>query len=213
MIRIPTMVLPGLCEWQFVIDGMRAPMNSWKHSDTIGKGKNNYVEIGEKDLALMCRLIQAGTEHRKFLRMLHLKMEIMAPRYFIVELDTYKVGTTKSSCSTMHKVMAKEFSRDDFSMDGLQPNELDGIIAKLNTLRSLYLNATDNDLKKEYWRKVIMLLPQCYNQKFWFDCTYETALNMYFQRRHHKLSEWKTFCDELLTVPYFDKFVECLEEE
>lgn len=213
MIRIPNAVLPGVCEWQFAIDGMRAPMNSWRNSDTVGVGKNRYVEIGENDMKLMIRLIQAGTEHRKFLRMLHLKLEIIAPRYFIVEMDTYKVGTTKSSCSTMHKIMSKEFEREDFSLDGLQDNELDGVIAKLNTLRSLYLNCSDNERKKEYWRKVIMLLPQCYNQKFYIDISYETALNMYFQRRHHKLSEWHEFCEYLLTIPYFDKFVECLEEE
>ena len=109
--------------------------------------------------------------------------------------------------------MSKEFERKDFSMDGLQDNELDGVIAKLNTLRSLYLNCSDNDRKKEYWRKVIMLLPQCYNQKFFIDISYETALNMYFQRRYHKLSEWHEFCEYLLTVPYFKEFVEALSED
>lgn len=212
MIRVASTVWPGLCQWLFAIDGMRNPMNSWDKSDTV-TGEKGYIRLGEKDKALMIRLIQGGTEHRKFLRMLPVMMEITAPMYWWKEFDTYKVGTVRNSCSTMHKVMAKEFERKDFSMDGLQDNELDGLIAKLNTLRSLYLNCDEGERKQEYWRKVIMLLPSCYNVRANVSFNYENALNMLLQRRYHRLSEWRTFTDELLSLPYMKHFVECLEEE
>lgn len=207
MIKFGTTVIPGNMEWMFAIEGMRNPMDSWAKSDsTIDHGR--YVKLGENDLGLMKRLIAAGTEHRKFLRQLTVWLTITAPRYWWTEMDTYKIGTTRNSCSTVHRITAKDFTRDDFSMDGLEENELDGIIAKLNTLRGLYVNATDSNLKKSYWRKIIMLLPQCYNQKASMSFTMETLLNIYFQRRNHRITEWHEFCDYLLTIPYFKEFVD-----
>lgn len=212
MIKFGTTVIPGNMEWLFAIEGMRNPMDSWDRSDST-IAYNEYIKLGENDLGLMKRLIAAGTEHRKFLRQLTVWISITAPRYWWTEMDTYKIGTTRNSCSTVHRICAKDFTRDDFSMDGLQENELDGIIAKLNTLRGLYMNATDSNLKKSYWRKIIMLLPQCYNQKANMSFTMETLLNIYFQRRHHRLTEWHTFCDYLLTIPYFKEFVDAASDD
>ena len=213
MIKIETNLLPSVMDWQSTIQGMRNPMNSWDKSDTASM-KVGYLRLGVKDKELMIRLIQAGTEHRKFLRMLHIGMVVTAPLYWWREFDAYKIGIVRNSSSTMHKIMSKEFTRDDFSMDGLSPNELDGVIAKLNSLRSLYINCDDEKRKKEYWRKVIMILPNCYNQRANILFNYENAMNMHFQRRYHKLSEWREFDRVLLEqVPYFKDFVECLEEE
>lgn len=158
----------------------------------------------------MRRLIRAGSSHRKFLRQIFVSVDITAPRYWLAELDTYKVGTVANSCSTMHKIHAKEFELDDFSHEHLITDEpiptriyspmqmMEANIKNLNHLRSLYLETKD----KKYWWQLIQLLPQSYNQKRTITMTYENLLNMVSQRRGHKLDEWHDFCDWALSLPY-----------
>jgi hypothetical protein len=216
MIKFGAWVIPGLCEWKFAIEGMRNPFNSWNKSDSKNKGKHGYFDLGENDKGLATRLTVAGPEHRKFLRMLNAYVRITAPMYWWKEFDTYKIGTVRNSCSTMHKVMAKEFTLDDFSHDRMSESarrNLERIIAELNTYRNLYLNTKDNKLKKQYWDDVIQTLPSSYMQTANVMMSFETLLNMYKQRKGHKLQEWHDFCDELKKIPYLNEFIEAVEVE
>lgn len=182
------------------IRGMRNPMNSWKVSDSVCF-IDGQCTVGPKDLDLMKRLFKAGTEHRKYLRMIHVTMDITAPLYWWKEFDTYKIGTSCNSCSTMHKIHSKEFTIDDFSHEQLDYTSkcmLKDIISVLNKNRELFIETKD----KQYWWNMIQLLPSSYNQKRTVQLSYETVFNIIKQREHHKLDEWIKFTDILKDLPY-----------
>lgn len=203
--------------------GMRNPLNSWDKADTtVYQGHDKeFVNIGVNDLNLATRLIKAGTEHRKFLRMIHVQMDVTAPLYWWKEADTYKVGTTANSCSTMHKIAAKEFTLDDFSHDHLfndavvyngyvSTSVLECVIGALNEFRNLYLETKD----KRYWWQMIQLLPSSYNQRRTWDMSMETLLSILHQRKNHKLDEWNKFREICLEqVPYLKEFYEASLKE
>ena len=226
--------------WEAAIRGMRNPMNSWEKSDSFCKpstencrgchdynkcayifestGKPYRRGIGTNDLDLMTRLRNAGTDHRKFMRMITVYLDITAPLYWWKEFDTYKVGTVANSCSTMHKIADKEFIFDDFSYEQLLGREDDpftvpvssdgtklsplglmlDIIDMLNGCRAKYLETKD----KKYWWQMIQLLPSSYNQRRTVMMNYEVLANMYKSRKNHKLDEWHTLCDWIKTLPY-----------
>lgn len=204
--------------------GMRNPMNSWGKSDSVwvkvsdrGFEDDWEYQIGENDLDLMRRLYKAGPEHRKYMRQIFISMDITAPLYWWKEFDTYKVGTTSNSCSTMHKLAAKEFVEDDFSIGWLIFGEsISGFylhfketIKQLNVLRNLYLETGD----KCWWYQMVEMLPSSYNQRRTITMTMENFYNMYFQRKDHKLFEWKKFCSILYDeLPLFQAIIEEVEE-
>lgn len=181
------------------IRGMRNPLNSWERSDTVFDG--DKMCLGENDKDLMTRLIRGGAPHRKFFRQIFVSVDITAPLYWWKEFDTYKVGTTANSCSTMHKIHAKEFTVEDFSVEHLLAENavyFGKTIERLNNARNKFLKTKN----KEYWWQMIQLLPTSYNQKRTITMTYENLLNMLEYRRGHKLDEWRMFCDWILTLPY-----------
>lgn len=181
------------------IRGMRNPLNSWERSDTVFDG--DKMCLGGNDIDLMTRLIRGGAPHRKFLRQIFVSVDITAPLYWWKEFDTYKVGTTANSCSTMHKIHAKEFELEDFSTEHLSPLSLSALcnlIDVMNLEREHYIACKDKDC----WWQMIQLLPTSYNQKRTVTMTYENLLNMLEYRRGHKLDEWRMFCDWILTLPY-----------
>ena len=223
--------------WEAAIRGMRNPLNSWDKSDSypaVDCGKCRKIEregtckkedrdctgfecyeIGPNDLNLMKRLRDAGTDHRKFMRMITVYVDITAPLYWWKEFDTYKVGTVANSCSTMHKIHEKEFTLEDFSFEYLIKEsfeELENVIEKLNKFRDKFINWKDSDLfidndsqlvdKKVIWWQMIQLLPSSYNQKRTVMLNYEVLANMYKSRKNHKLDEWHDFCDWIETLPY-----------
>lgn len=204
MIKIENNEIVG---WEHAIRGMRNPMNSWHNSDSryvdlCGYCGNEDFEVGENDFDLMKRLVNAGTDHRKFMRMIVVYCDITAPLYWWKEFDTYKVGTVRNSCSTMHKIQAKEFTLEDFScehlINGSSKIILKGVIDLINQYRNQFLN-TNN---KEYWWQMIQLLPSSYNQRSTVMLNYEVLANMYHSRKNHKLNEWKEFCKWVETLPY-----------
>ena len=213
--------------WDAAVRGMRNPMNSWEKSDSKtctncngclpGQECERYKNgtfIGPNDLDLMTRLRNSGTDHRKFMRMITVYLDITAPLYWWKEFDTYKVGTVANSCSTMHKIAAKEFTFEDFSHEKLinsacmeiqeqhiriSPIQaLATTIDCLNSYRDLYLQTKD----KKYWWQMIQLLPSSYNQKRTVMLNYEVLANIYKSRRNHKLDEWHIFCDWIESLPY-----------
>lgn len=202
--------------WGFehAIRGMRNPLNSWDRSDSsFEESVPDYamdtartypcVKIGENDLTLMQKLFAAGHPHRKYLRQIFVAMDITAPLYWWKEFDTYKVGTTANSCSTMHKIAAKEFTLDDFSTEHLDSVSLDTfeyIIAQLEYDRKLYLKTKD----KAYWWQMVQLLPSSYNQRRTVTMTYENVMNMLDYREGHKLDEWREFCEILRALPHVE---------
>ena len=191
------------------IRGMRNPMNSWAKSDsgygnipridaTIDEAEDHVYFLGYNDTTLMNQLVKAGTSHRKFMRMIIVYMDILAPLYWWKEFDTYKVGTVSNSCSTMHKITAKVFEREDFSTDKLTDFDcLDSIIVSLNKNRDLYLKTND----KKYWWQIIQTLPSSYNQKRTVMLSYEVLHKMYNERKSHKLYEWISFCKKIRELP------------
>lgn len=216
--------------WEAAIRGMRNPKNSWDKSDSV-KGEADCYEncrectlgqffVGENDLALMKTLAAAGTDHGKFLRMITVTVDLTAPFYWWKEFDTYKVGTVADSCSTMHKIHAKEFTLDDFSVEHLSADEhsLDDtevalpfdaygvsplgmmcdVIAVLNVFREKYIKTHD----KNDWWQLIQLLPSSYNQKRTVQMNYQVLKNMYHARKNHKLDEWHTLCEWIEGLPY-----------
>ena len=217
MIKIENTEVVG---WEHAIRGMRNPMNSWDKSDSY----KTYVEdaetlqtapleffVGDNDLELMKKLVKAGTDHRKFMRMITVYVDVTAPLYWWKEADTYKVGTVRNSCSTMHTIMEKEFTLDDFSHEYLGQDiivndqnlnvslsALYQIIKVLNTARQWYVETKD----KKYWWQIIQLLPSSYNQKATLMLNYEVLANMYHSRKNHKLDEWREFCKWIETLPY-----------
>ena len=231
------------CGWSAAIRGMRNPMNSWNKIDSYpavncrkcGKleregyckkedrncmGFEEY-QLGPNDYRLMTKLVKAGSDHRKFLRMINVYCDITAPLYFWKEFDTYKVGTVANSCSTMHKIHAKRFSVDDFSREYIWDDDIEHpktqlvstedkpvylddtqiliyTVGILNELRELYIETKE----KQYWYKMIQLLPSSYNQKRTVMLNYEVLANIYKSRKNHKLDEWREFCDWVETLPY-----------
>ena len=196
MIKIENIEVYG---WDAAIRGARNPMNSWDRMDSCYN--NGEFEIGENDYKLLKNLTIAGPEHRKWNRMVTVTMDITAPLYFLKEWDTYKVGTVANSCSTMHKIQAKEFELDDFSHEHLEEYPkwlLSEVISELNKNREDFNKTKD----KDYWWQMIQLLPSSYNQKRTVHLNYEVLGTIYHQRRHHKLTEWVEFCDTIKTLPY-----------
>ena len=229
--------------WEGALRGMRNPLNSWDKADSayasdIERTDTNIAAygtkldrydfvIGQNDLSLCLKLIKAGSEHRKFLRMIHVQMDVTAPLYWWKEADTHKVGTTTNSCSTMHKIAAKEFTLDDFSHEHLIDDQDDfenengqiysykdflyyDVLDVLNTARRQYLETKD----KKYWWQMIQLLPSSYNQRRTWDMSMETLLSILHQRKNHKLDEWNEFRDICLEqVPYLKEFYEASLKE
>lgn len=224
--------------WEAAIRGMRNPMNSWDKSDSdfcdswydeecpkncaynrTCNENTAHLIVGENDLALMKNLVKAGTDHRKFLRMINVTVDITAPLYWWKEFDTYKICTVRNSCSTMHKITAKKFTIDDFSHEHLstfkEEDEFDNrreydcrvwlntTKNQLNWLREKYLETKD----KKYWWQIIQLLPSSYNQRATVQLNYEVLLNMYHSRKTHKLDEWRTFCEWIEGLPYMEEFI------
>lgn len=222
MIKVENIEVFG---WEASIRGLRNPMNSWEKSDSrwysIGTPGTNpaadndrYLRekycIGENDMKLMKNLRKAGTDHRKYLRMINVTMDITAPMYWWSEYDTYKVGTVANSCSKMHRIHAKEFTLDDFSYEHLDTGWYtclsETIIPLLNKAREKYVETKD----KYYWWMLIQLLPASYNQRRTVQLNYEVLLNMYHARKEHKLDEWREFCKIIESLPYFKEI--CLDE-
>lgn len=220
MLKITKTVLPSPEQWEIIIEGMRNPMNSWHLTDSIVAYDGSMI-LGENDHRLMTNLAKGGAVHAKYRRMIPVFLTINAPLYWWKEFDTYKVGTVANSCSTMHKIHAKPFTLDDFSVDHLlntgcdlfniqwenglfnrnvQPMEFmhDWIIDALNIFRAKYLETKD----KDYWWQMIQMLPTSYNQKRTVMLNYEVLVNIYHSRKNHKLDEWHTFCDWIEQLPY-----------
>lgn len=189
------------------IRGMRNPMNSWDKSDSVFTMDPYYFTVGPNDLDLAQRLCNAGSDHRKFLRQIFVSVDITAPLYFWKEYDTYKVGTTANSTSTMHRIHAKEFEIGDFSCERMLPSTKQllwlSIIPELNDLRDNFNKTKDKDV----WYAMIQLLPSSYNQMRTCTMTYENLRNMYHARKNHKLEEWRTFCKWVETLPYAAEFL------
>lgn len=227
MIKLENVVLASPEQMEFIIEGMRNPMNSWEKSDSyagheyMGTG-NEYFKLGENDHSLMQRLSNAGTEHRKYMRMMPVYVRITAPLYWWKEFDTYKVGTVANSCSTMHKIAKKEFTLEDFSTEHIRIRKsmdaLKDMIDTLNVFRDVYLNGgnlryENGNIKcfgkkdKEIWWQMIQLLPSSYNQTRNVMLNYEVLANIYRQRKGHKLDEWREFCKWIESLPYSELII------
>lgn len=193
--------------WEAAIRGCRNPYSSWAKSDTeFSDGIGVPPIIGPNDLSLMRKLADAGPEHGKYLRMIGVSMDVTAPRYFEVQLDTYKIGTVSNSCSTMHTLHKRDLTIDDFShehLTGTAESLLQDTITILNVYRGLYNQTHD----KEYWWQMIQLLPQSYNQRRTYMLNYAVLKNIYRQRKDHKLDCWHQFCDWVRTLPYADELI------
>lgn len=227
MLKIENIEVTG---WEAAIRGMRNPMNSWERSDSIWYDDWEYHdicgnagpvpdkiaeadiedgpgwELGKNDLDLMKRLVKGGPVHAKFRRMINVTMDITAPLYLYKELDTYKVGTVCNSCSTMHKIQAKEFTIEDFSCEHLLGRAKENLLETikiLNYYRELYLESKD----KLYWWQMIQLLPSSYNQRRTYQFNYEVLSHIYFDRKDHKLDCWHTFCDMIRQLPYAKEII------
>ena len=228
MIKIENSEVLG---WEHAIRGMRNPMNSWEKSDSGYCGRDllrncrtcvhrntsypacySGFDLGPNDHDLMMRLRNAGTDHRKYMRMIAVYVDISAPLYWWKEFDTYKVGTVANSCSTMHKISAKEFTLEDFSHEHVTTRSLELLIMTvkyLNECRDLYINYEISDnggfpkpTKKELWWQMIQLLPSSYNQRRTVMLNYEVLANIYKSRKNHKLDEWREFCTWIESLPY-----------
>jgi len=219
MLKISNFEVMG---WEHAIRGMRNPMNSWEKSDSEVSVcecehwphdiKKSFACLGSNDHDLMMQLRKAGTDHRKFMRMIVVYVDITAPLYWWKEFDTYKVGTVANSCSTMHKISAKEFTLEDFSCEHLsEPSlkNLRSVIKCMNDYREEFLKDKD----KHNWWQMIQLLPSSYNQKRTVMLNYEVLANIYKSRRNHKLDEWHTFCDWIEELPYSELITGYEEEE
>lgn len=245
MIKLEHVVLASPEQMEFIIEGMRNPMNSWNKTDSFNgcetyKGiskcldcdgirecgaVNKYLIVGENDHSIMQRLSNAGTDHRKFMRMLPVYVRITAPLYWWKEFDTYKVGTVANSCSTMHKIQAKEFTLDDFSYEHICIRQSMDIIKDtidaLNVFRDVYLNGGNlryensnvrcfGKKDKDIWWQMIQLLPSSYNQTRNVMMNYEVLANIYKSRKDHKLDEWRSFCKWIEDLPYSELIMEAV---
>ena len=193
------------------IRGARNPLNSWARMDSVYDADGNYI-LGPNDLDLARRLARAGSDHRKYLRQIFVSVDITAPLYWWKEFDTYKVGTVANSCSTMHKIHAKAFERDDFSHDRLDEGglaALDAVIAYLESEREKFVA---NKEDKQAWHNMIQMLPSSFNQMRTVTLNYENLINIYYARRFHKLAEWHTLCDWILSLPYAADLI-CIKEK
>ena len=217
MIKLENVVLASPEQMEFIIEGMRNPMNSWEKSDSdicnptekcyyscnkVGCVDADHFHLGENDHSLMQRLSNAGTEHRKYMRMMPVYVRITAPLYWWKEFDTYKVGTVANSCSTMHKIAEKEFTLEDFSCEHLSTvslNYLRNCIEHLNFIRDVYNEDKSN---KGAWWQMIQLLPSSYNQTRNVMLNYEVIANIHRQRKNHMLDEWREFCKWIESLPY-----------
>lgn len=219
MLTVDNMVGPSPQQMSFVVQGMRNPKNSWDKSDSyflVQRDDNDYyfdLLLGPKDLDLMRRLIKAGPEHRKFLRQMWLGLRITAPLYWWKEFDTYKIGTTSNSCSTMHTLMDRPFSMDMFSIEmlnGAARDQFEDLVLTLEVLRQIYKSGGSFDghhyesKSKDVWYMIIQMLPSSFNQTRNVSMNYETVLSILNQRAGHKLrNEWLTLCEKLsYEVPY-----------
>lgn len=201
--------------WGASLRGMRNPKESWNRNDTVVYNSDtngryttdeSYVLIGSNDMDLATRLIKAGTEHRKFLRMIHVQVDMTAPLYLWKEYDTYKIATVANSESTMHRITSKPITLEYFETDDMKPFEkgyLQSIIDMCEDYRLQYLETKDKDI----WKALIRLLPESWLQTRTIDLNYETLRTIYHQRKFHKLSEWHTFCDWVKTLPYAKEFI------
>ena len=190
----------SVMNFENAIRGARNPMNSWGRIDSYYDENGNSI-LGENDLSLAMRLARAGSDHRKYLRMIFVSVDITAPLYWWKEYDTYKISTVANSTSTMHKIHSKPFSIEDFSVDHLTPSSytfMQTIVDKLEEIRLEYIETKS----KETWYDMIQLLPSSYNQMRTCTFNYENLINMYRARKAHKLQEWHTFCDWIQTLPY-----------
>lgn len=202
--------------WEGALRGLRNPMNSWAKSDSTFDENGNVINIGENDLRLMKSLFKAGTEHRKYLRQIFVSMDITAPLYWISELDTYKVGTVRNSCSFMHKGVSKPFEMADFSthdslIDGAPKNAKtwETILDTLNQLREEYLDTKDNNI----FQQIRCLLPSGYNLRFTITMNYENVFTIIHQRSGHRLEEWNELVEVLKTLPYVQELLSALDEK
>lgn len=234
MIEIKTI---GVWGFEGSLRGCRMPYESFDKSDSsrcterqtckecvIDEACNfdfkwECFSIGEADMALCKKLIKGGSEHRKFLRMIHVQAEIRAPRYWLTELDTYKIGTVRNSSSTMHLITKRELTRDDFSFDETIGDEtIDYLLEAINCRIDAYNKKGSDGFyiysrkeREQYFREIKQLLPELFMQKFVFDCNYEVLLNIYRQRKNHRLTEWHTFSDWILGLPYMEEFLEAMK--
>lgn len=181
--------------------GARNPLNSWARYDS-GFDENGDFVFGENDLSLAKRLCKAGSDHRKFIRMIMVSVDVTAPLYWWKEYDTYKVSTVANSTSTMHKIASKPFELNDFSVDHMNEEGIEAMKKVVDTLESLRLRYLETN-DKELWYTIIQLLPSSYNQMRTCTLNYETLCNIYYARKNHKLAEWHTYCDWIEGLPYF----------
>ena len=220
MIKIEDVEVMGMRK---AIKGMRNAMNSWEKRDSrlffcheiicalcpyesldsIECDNKSHFIIGKKDMELAKRLIKAGSSDRKFMRMIHVQFDISAPETFLMQLDTYKVGTVSNSTSKMHTIHKRDLTINDFSHEHTPTEEFQPIVDRLNELRSFYITSNN----KAYWNALIEQLPMSFMQRRTMDMNYETLFNIHHQRKHHKLNEWHTFCDWIETLPYMKEFL------
>ena len=201
----------SVMNFENAIRGARNPLNSWAKSDSYYDENGNYI-LGENDLSLAVRLCKSGSDHRKFVRMIFVSVDINAPLYWWKEYDTYKVGTVANSCSTMHKIHSKPFSLDDMStdrMDDASKAVMQQVVDRLEALRLEYNETKDKSL----WYSMIQLLPSSYNQMRTCTLNYETLINIYHARRSHKLDEWHVFCAWIESLPYAKELITGLYDE
>ena len=202
----------SVMNFENAIRGARNPMNSWDRIDSYYDTEGKYI-LGENDLGLAKRLARAGSDHRKFLRQIFVSVDITAPLYWWKEFDTYKVGTVANSCSTMHKIHAKTFERDDFSYDKLDEGGLAALDALILYLEGERVKFCEDKNNKQAWHNMIQILPTSYNQMRTVTMNYENLINIYYARRTHKLDEWKMLCDWIMSLPYAKELIAIKNEE
>ena len=202
----------SVMNFENAIRGARNPLNSWDRMDSVYDEAGKYV-LGENDLALAKKLARAGSDHRKFLRQIFVSVDITAPLYWWKEFDTYKVGTVANSCSTMHKIHAKTFEREDFSYDRLDEGGLAALDAVIDYLESERQKFCADKTNKQAWHNMIQILPTSYNQMRTVTLNYENLINIYYARRSHKLGEWHVFCDWIMSLPYASDLIAVKNED
>lgn len=224
MIKIKTI---GIWGFEGALRGCRMPYESFDKSDSMRVEKydaetgvrtiTDGFYIGEADMALCKKLIKGGTEHRKFLRAIHVQMELVAPRFLLTELDTYKVGTVRLSSSTMHLIGKRELTTEDFTTDDVDLESVQEMVAIINRNIKRYQTEADKKKKKKWFRTIKVILGEGFMQKIMFDCNYENLLTFYHQRKNHRLQEWSavedSICAWIKTLPYMEEFIKAMEEK